>query len=270
MVVTITVNMKGGILINSHLVNEVEKVACMAGNLLKSNLGAILGTERKNDGEYVTKVDRESESLITKHLLELINCTCLGEEYGMNASASDYCWVIDPLDGTANFMNNYPAFAVSIGLLHAGEPVLGVVYDPNTDYMFSASKGNGAFLNGKPIQVNPRKALSDGSLVAIGGSKIFETDKALTFYPARIRRIGPTALHMCYVAAGFFDGCCEIYTKLWDIAGASCVLIEAGGLITDFDGAAVFPIEPTDAKLAIVATNKSTHTHHVKVVNGKL
>ena len=242
-----------------ELLDDVEQIVRQAGDSLKKTLHTALDIERKDDGSHVTREDKRVEKTLTRNLLELFDCGCMGEEFGLSTSDSDYCWVIDPIDGTANFMVGYPAFAVSVGLLHKGEPVLGVVYDPNTDYMFSASKDCGVTLNGRQIQVNKHEQLSDVSLFAIGGSKVFEQNDALNLRPARIRRIGPTTLHLCYVAAGFFDGCFEIYTKLWDIAGASCILLEAGGRITDRNQKDIFPIELTDSKLAVIASNSKVH-----------
>ena len=181
----------------------------------------------------------------------------------MSAVQSDNCWVTDPLDGTANYAARCPIFAVAIGLLHNGIPVLGVVFDPNTDRMFSATKDGGATLNGIPIHVNDREKLDPIGLFGFG-SPVLEILHPFIQKAGKGRSLGSAALHICSVASGYFDGSFDLYTKLWDIAAAAIILQEAGGSITQPSGAPLFPIAPDSSAyeghdVPFLATNGKIH-----------
>ena len=159
-------------------------------------------------------------------------------------SGGEFLWVVDPLDGTTNFAHGYPVFCVSVGLLEAGEPVAGVVYDPVREELFEAARGRGAFLNGRPIRVSECPALGEALLVT-GFPYDFQNvrDDTVDLFSRflhraqAVRRDGSAALDLCYVAAGRFDGFWERRLKPWDTAAAAAILREAGGLVTRFDGA---------------------------------
>jgi myo-inositol-1(or 4)-monophosphatase len=200
----------------------------------------------KGDVDLVTETDKRSEALVVGRLRrEFPEHRIVAEEgSGGAASASRYEWHVDPLDGTTNFAHGYPCFAVSIGLLLEGEPIVGVVFNPVSDELFSAMRGAGAFLNGKPIHVSAIDKLST-SLVATG----FPTHKRgdngnihyywqFTLRSHGVRRDGSAALDLCSVACGRFEAFWEFGLKSWDTAAGILLVQEAGGKVTDLSGGA--------------------------------
>jgi len=167
----------------------------------------------------------------------------LAEEKAQIENSSGFLWIIDPLDGTTNYAHGYPSFSVSIGLECAGDVIVGVVYDPMRDELFSAARGQGAFLNGNPIAVSRTDVLIR-SLLATG----FPYDRAvnkennLNYFNAlimasqEIRRSGSASLDLCALAAGRLDGYWELKLHPWDVAAGSLIVQEAGGELTDFSG----------------------------------
>ena len=226
----------------AEILKSVEGIAREAGDVLMGYYGEIHHIDYKGIGDIVTEADKASEKLITERLESRFpNHAILGEEFGMSAVRSDNCWVTDPLDGTANYAARCPIFAVAVGLLHNGAPVLGVVFDPNTDRMFSAAKDGGATLNGTPIRVNDREKLDPIGLFGFG-SPVLEMLHPFIQKCGKGRSLGSAALHICSVATGYFDGSLDFYTKLWDIAAAAVILQEAGGRMTHPSGAPLFPL----------------------------
>lgn len=190
-----------------------------------------------NEADIVTAADKASEAIIIKSIKHLYpSHSILSEEMGAEDHDSEYRWIIDPLDGTTNFSAGIPVFAVSIGIEHNGTPVVGVVYDPVLDELFTAVKGQGAFLNGTPIHVKENDRL-DRAVVSTG----FPVDKNVNpdnnlDNVARVlplvrgmRRLGSAAMDICYVAAGFIDAYWEMNLHDWDVAAALLILDEAGG-----------------------------------------
>lgn len=190
-----------------------------------------------NEADIVTVADKASEAIIVKSIKHLYpSHSILSEEMGAENHDSEYRWIIDPLDGTTNFSAGIPVFAVSIGIEHNGTPVVGVVYDPVLDELFTAVKGQGAFLNGTPIHVKENDRL-DRAVVSTG----FPVDKNVNpdnnlDNVARVlplvrgmRRLGSAAMDICYVAAGFIDAYWEMNLHDWDVAAALLILDEAGG-----------------------------------------
>lgn len=190
-----------------------------------------------NEADIVTAADKASEAIIVKSIKHLYpSHSILSEEMGAEDHDSEYRWIIDPLDGTTNFSAGIPVFAVSIGIEHNGTPVVGVVYDPVLDELFTAVKGQGAFLNGTPIHVKENDRL-DRAVVSTG----FPVDKNVNpdnnlDNVARVlplvrgmRRLGSAAMDICYVAAGFIDAYWEMNLHDWDVAAALLILDEAGG-----------------------------------------
>lgn len=190
-----------------------------------------------NEADIVTAADKASEAIIVKSIKHLYpSHSILSEEMGAENHDSEYRWVIDPLDGTTNFSAGIPIFAVSIGIEHNGTPIVGVVYDPVLDELFTAVKGQGAFLNGTPIHVKGNDRL-DRAVVSTG----FPVDKDVNpdnnlDNVARVlplvrgmRRLGSAAMDICYVAAGFTDAYWEMNLHEWDVAAALLILDEAGG-----------------------------------------
>ena len=209
------------------------------------NLGKLSREEinSKMRFDFVTKIDTASEELIVDMIrLAFPDHTFLAEESHRD-EGGDYRWIIDPLDGTTNYIHAVPIFSVSIALQIRGEMALGVVYDPTRDELFYGEKGGGAFLNGRPIHVSTIKN-PEAALLATGYP--FRVKHLLELYQhsfnrfftqvSGIRRAGSAALDLCYVACGRFDGFWELDLKPWDIAAAAVILGEAGGLLTDFAG----------------------------------
>ena len=255
----------------AEILKPVEEIAREAGDVLMDYYGEIRHIDYKGIGDIVTEADKAAEKLITERLESRFpDYATLGEEFGMSAVQSDNCWVTDPLDGTANYAARCPIFAVAIGLLHNGVPVLGVVFDPNTDRMFSAVKGGGTTLNGGSIRVNNREKLDPIGLFGFG-SPVLETLHPFIQKCGKGRSLGSAALHICSVATGYFDGSLDFYTKLWDIAAAAVILQEAGGSMTHPSGVPLFPLS-TDSSayqghnVPFLATNGKIHEECVNAL----
>ncbi len=212
-----------------------------------------LSLESKGVDGLVTKVDRYAEQLTIEALQENYpRHSFLGEEFGLQAGKgndADWCFIIDPLDGTHNFVHGVPHFCVSIAAQHKGVTEYGVVYDPVRDELFTASRGRGAKLNQRRLQVSERKEIA-GSFFTTGhpyermvegerksfAREHFEALTAVCEQGAQVRRTGSAALDLCYVAAGRFDGYFEMSIKPWDIAAGELIVREARGVIADHKG----------------------------------
>lgn len=235
-----------------------------AGRILRDHYGHTQQIKFKGEVDLVTEVDEASERLIVDRIhAHFPDHQILGEESGTGnspKSGSGYRWIIDPLDGTTNFAHGYPFFCVSIGVELDGVAQLGVVYTPILDELFVAELGAGAFLNGRRMVVSSTDRLIR-SLLATG----FNYDRALARanlpnwerlidQTQALRRDGSSALNLCYVAAGRFDGYWEIGLKPWDAAAGTLMVREAGGTVTDFSGEAHRLLDRT-----LLATNGVLH-----------
>ncbi|MCZ3063975.1 inositol monophosphatase [Acinetobacter baumannii] len=212
-----------------------------------------LQVEEKGIDGPVTRVDRYLEQLTIDTLRKSYkNHSFLGEEFGLQEGKghdADWCWVIDPLDGTQNFINGFPHFCISIAVQHKGVTQHGVIYDPVRDELFSASRGRGAVMNQRRIRVNVKDSL-ENTFLAVGhpyrakrageivsyAEQHFASLLAVTQAGAQIRRGGSAALDLAYVAAGRFDGFFELGLKPWDIAAGELIIKEAGGVVVDARG----------------------------------
>ena len=210
----------------------------------------LINVSTKGRRDFVTEVDRAAEAVIIETLSTAYpQHAFLAEESGASATAKDaeYTWIIDPLDGTTNFIHGFPQYAVSIGLRHRGQLSQAVVYDPTRNELFTATRGRGAFLNDRRIRVSRRDHLRD-CLVGTGfpfrdGSYLdtyLRMMKAMIQQTAGLRRPGAAALDLAYVAAGFYDGFWEVGLNPWDVAAGSLLVQEAGGLIGDLTGVGDF------------------------------
>jgi len=229
------------------MLNIAVKAARKAGSLINraSRDLDVLKVEIKRQNDFVTEVDRAAEAAIISVLREAYpNHAILAEESGVTKGSQDeFVWIIDPLDGTTNFIHGVPQFAVSIGLKHKGVITQGVVYDPAKNELFTATRGAGAFLNDKRIRVAKRDRIGD-ALIGTGFpfSKLELLDRYIAMFRkvtpncAGIRRPGAAALDLAYVAAGRFDGFWEMGLSPWDVAAGSLLIQEAGGLVGDFSG----------------------------------
>ena len=225
------------------------KAARMAGSVIIRHLprlGSIPVIE-KGRLDFATEVDRLAEAEIIRELKRAFpKHAFLAEESG-EIGKSKSVWVIDPLDGTHNYIRGIPHYSVSIALVEGGEALYGVVYDPVRDELFTAARGAGAFLNDRRIRVADRTGL-EGALLVTGfpyrQHRHLDPQLAMTGALLRqcedIRRTGSAALDLAYVAAGRFDGYWEIGLKPWDMAAGALLVREAGGLVTDFNGEKTF------------------------------
>ena len=225
--------------------NIAVRAARSAGNVIIRNLDRLdsLAIHTKDRNDFVTEVDQKAEQEIIYTLRKAFpDHGILAEESGLR-EGDDYQWIIDPLDGTTNFLHGFPQFAVSIALRHKGRLEHGVVYDPLRQELFTASRGAGAMLNDRRLRVTKRNSL-DGALLGTGfpfkSQQHLETylDMFRALFPntAGIRRPGSAALDLSYVAAGRLDGFWEIGLNIWDMAAGVLLIQEAGGLSSDFLG----------------------------------
>ncbi|MGQ0598282.1 inositol monophosphatase family protein [Aquabacterium sp.] len=230
------------------MLNIAIKAARAAGAIINR---ASLDIERltvvaKSHNDFVTEVDKAAEDVIIATILEAYpGHGILAEESGREHGAkhSDYVWIIDPLDGTTNFIHGFPVYAVSIALAFRGQVQQAVVYDPCRNDLFYASKGKGAYMNDRRIRVSKRTRMLE-SLIGTGFPfrkgdnfqrymKMFEE---VMVQCAGVRRPGAAALDLCYVAAGFYDAFFETGLSPWDVAAGSLMITEAGGLVGNFTG----------------------------------
>lgn len=224
--------------------------------------------EYKGDVDLVTETDKRSEAAIAGRIRKNFPDHAIVAEEGSEGAprGAKYCWYIDPLDGTTNFAHGYPCFAASIGLLENDVPIVGVVVNPMLDETFSAARGEGASLNGKPIRVSPTPKLS-ASLVATGfpthllkkKSGNIEYYWGFTLRSHGVRRDGSAALDLCTVACGRFEGFWEFGLNSWDTAAGMLIVREAGGTVTSLEGGEYRPGGPT-----ILATNGLVHEEMVQ------
>jgi len=253
------------------MIELAMEAALEAGRFLKMSVGKVKSVERKQGQEtnLVTEIDKMAEERIIRKIKKrYANHDFLGEESGSAQSQSEYKWIIDPLDGTTNFTHGLPIFCVSIGLEIKGELALGVVYDPNSEEMFTAQRGKGAFLNNRKITVSRTSKLIE-SLVVTGfpydvRQKADELVRHFNNFlkeAQAVRRLGSAALDLCYVAAGRFDGFWEVSLNPWDMAAGVLIVEEAGGRVTDLRG---FP--STIYKQQMLATNGLVHEQMVEVL----
>lgn len=227
------------------MLNIAVKAARRAGNLIHraaDNLDHLTVTKKSN-ADYVSEVDRAAERTIIQTILDVYPThAILAEESGAQGE-SEYLWIIDPLDGTTNFLHGFPQYAVSIALQHNGVLTQAVIYDPTKNDLFTATRGRGAFLNDRRIRVSKRGELAD-SLIGTGFpySKFDHLDaymgilKDMMQKTAGLRRPGSAALDLAYTAAGRYDGFFETGLKSWDIAAGCLLITEAGGLVSDLQG----------------------------------
>ena len=248
------------------------RAAREAGELLRANMGRRIEVSHKGPIDLVTEVDIASEKLIKSIIsTHYPRHAVLGEEAGLSgpADASDYRWIVDPLDGTTNYAHGYPCFCVSIAVEHKGEVEIGVVYDPTRDELFVAERGGGATLNSRKITVSETPALERSLLVT--GFPYNISLKQFTnlghFHDfslncQAVRRDGSAALDLCYVACGRFDGFWELALSAWDTAAGTLLVREAGGRTTNFSG------EPFDlSRPQCVASNGRVHDEMLAVLN---
>jgi myo-inositol-1(or 4)-monophosphatase len=230
------------------------KTICQNACLVAAEAGNFIRTERqhfqansvevKSFNQLVSYVDKTAEEILVKGLsIALPEAGFITEEETIATQNKEWMWVIDPLDGTTNFIHNLPVYSVSIGLLKNNKPMMGIVYEVNKDEMFYAWNGGGAFLNGQPISVKTNADLGK-SLLATGFpyydyqqmDAYLDTLKYFMKNTQGMRRMGSAAIDLAYTACGRFDAFFEYGLSPWDVAGGICLIEEAGGVIADFEG----------------------------------
>lgn len=227
------------------MLNTAVKAARRAGALINRASGDLdrIAVQDKSCNDFVTEIDRAAEAVIIDVLHEAYpRHAILAEESG-RTGASDYVWIIDPLDGTTNFLHGLPQYSVSIALAERGVLSQAVVYDPSRNELFTASRGSGAYLNDRRLRVSRRTRLK-GSLVGTGFPyrEFSHIDAYMAIFrdlvttTAGLRRPGSAALDLAYVASGRYDAFFEIGLKPWDIAAGALLITEAGGLVGDLEG----------------------------------
>jgi myo-inositol-1(or 4)-monophosphatase len=251
------------------------EVALEAGKYLKESVGNIrhIGHKDGQETNLVTEIDKQSEQMIMKKIKQVYpDHDFLGEETGGQNVKSEYRWIIDPLDGTVNFTHGLPLFCVSIGLEYQGTIQLGVVYNPISNELFTAERGKGAYLNSKRLQVTKTNKLIESMLVTGFPYNVQENpDHAIEHFTnflmeaQALRRLGSAALDICYVAAGRFEGFWEVNLHPWDVAAGVLILLEAGGVWTDFHGLPTSVYNPQ-----LLASNGSIHEEMIRVLKKSL
>lgn len=224
------------------------QAAQAGGKVLQSFWGKLENIQEKTPGNLVTEADTASERVVLDILqVAFPEHRILAEESGASGeSTSSYVWAVDPLDGTTNYAHHFPVFSVSIGLLFEGQPIVGVVFNPITDELFTAGLGLGAFLNGQPIRVSVVDELA-ASLLATGfaydRTKVKDNNYAefchFTQATQGVRRLGSAALDLAYVASGRFDGYWERGLSPWDMVAGIALVLEAGGQVSSYDQSAL-------------------------------
>ena len=228
------------------MLNIAVRAARAAGNIIVRNMDRLdrLNIVSKQNNDFVTEVDHKAEAAIIDTIRRSYpEHSFFAEESGHSDQVSDYQWIIDPLDGTTNFLHGFPQFAVSIALREKNRLEVAVIYDPVSQEMFTAERGGGALLNDKKIRVSGLRGL-DGALLATGFpytdqsylDTYLQTLKALMAPAAGIRRPGSAALDLAWTAAGRVDGFWEFNLNAWDIAAGVLLVREAGGMVTDLSG----------------------------------
>ena len=251
--------------LNSPQINLIIKACLKASRSLIRDFGEIenLQVSSKGPGDFVTSADKRTEKILIEELQKTHpEYGIITEETGIiNKSNIKNRWIIDPIDGTFNFMNGIPQFAISVGYEEENEIKCGVIFNPIMNEMFCAEKGNGAYLNNSRIRVSKKKKIED-SLIVTGGpkgsskikEKIFSEYINVSNNVANVRKFGSAALDIAYVACGRFDGYWQRELNYWDIAAGIIILKEAGGYIDFFEEDKNFPL-----KKNILASNSLIH-----------
>ena len=227
-------------------INVLEKICDKVSKVIIRDFGEVekLQVSRKGPGDFVTKTDKKVERIIIEELEKARpKYGFIAEESGERKNESEFNWVIDPIDGTSNFMHGIPHFAISIALEKNGEVISGIVCDPIKNETFYAEKGRGAYLNNRRIRVSSRKSLDEviglygcPPMIKIDGNKFFDQIKKASSQIHKLRNYGSAALDFAYVAAGRADFAWYDHLNYWDYAAGKIILLEAGGTITDFAG----------------------------------
>ena len=259
-------------MLQSALINVMVKAARRAGRSLKRDLGEIenLQVSLKGPANFVSLADKRAEQMLHDDLIKARpGYGFIGEEGGVRIGEDKtHTWIVDPLDGTTNFLHGIPQFAISIGLQREGTMIAGVIYNPANDELYTAERGKGSFLNDQRLRVAGRRRLDD-CVIACGLPHIGRGDHELSRREmteiqnkvAGLRRFGAAALDMAFVAAGRLDGYWERNLKPWDMAAGLIILREAGGIVSGIEG----DDDPLKSG-HVVCGNETIHAELVKIL----
>jgi myo-inositol-1(or 4)-monophosphatase len=260
-------------MIRSALMNVMVAAALKAGRGLKRDFGEVenLQVSMKGPGDFVSAADRKAEKVLVEELSKARpGYGFVLEESGkIEGTDKSHCWLIDPLDGTTNFLHGLPLFAVSIALLREGQIVAGLVHNPATGEIYAAEKGQGAYQENRRLRVSARRELRD-CLIGCGIPHLgkarehprFMAELAAVMSKAsNLRRLGAAALDLCFVASGSYDGFWERNLQPWDIAAGIIIVREAGGFVTDAEGGADML-----AKGSVCAGNEAVHRELLRLI----
>tara|TARA_B100001063_G_scaffold200676_1_gene193882 strand:+ start:108 stop:908 length:801 start_codon:yes stop_codon:yes gene_type:complete len=261
--------------LNSPQINLITRACMKASRFLIRDFGELenLQVSAKGPGDFVSSADKRTEKILIEELQRAHpEYGIITEETGIiNKANIKNRWIIDPIDGTMNFLNGIPQFAISVGYEEDNEIKCGVIFNPITNEMFCAEKGNGAYLNNSRIRVSNKKKLKDALLVTGGPNgvskikdKIYSEYIAVSNNVSNVRKFGSAALDIAYVACGRFDGYWQRELKYWDIAAGLIILKEAGGFIDFFEDDPSLPL-----KKNILASNSNIHEELRELINKK-
>lgn len=253
------------------MINKIIEIVREASKLMTADITI---EQKGNDSNYVTSADVKVQHYLEEHLPKLIpGSTFLGEEEGEQVVESEYIWVVDPIDGTSNFIRGLGASAISVGLVKDGKPYLGVIYEPYKDEIYWAERGKGAFLNGKPIHVSDRdfKHATMCSAASLYNKDLakpcFNIIEKVYFESDDFRRFGAAAIELAYLAAGRVELYFEIRLFPWDMAAGQVIIEEAGGVVEYLheDGL------PLDRPAGIIAANSRENFEKLReIVYGEI
>ena len=258
--------------LSSANINVMVKACRKAAKILIRDFGEIekLQVSLKGPGDYVTASDKKVEKILIEELQKARpDYSILSEEVGEIKNDESFRWIIDPIDGTSNFLHGIPHFAISVGLEHNNEIICGIVYDPIKDEMFVAEKGNGSYMNNQRMRVSSRSKLKD-CIIFSGGPRYSSEKKKEAFEEYKkfsskvniaIRKLGSASLDLAYVAAGRCDGFWQRELNYWDIAAGIILIKESGGFVTDFSGGNEYIENKT-----IIASNSKISTEMIEVL----
>lgn len=251
------------------LISAANDLARRGGRLALERLGKVQSS-RKADQTIVTDADLAVQELIVGAVAEQFpGHAVLGEEARHDKhplpspDRAEFCWVIDPIDGTRNYFRGYPSFCTAVALLQDGRPIIAAVYDPLLDRLYHGGAGRGAFVNGQPLQVKD-VPMHSNTLIGVPSGHTREMPPAVHLWMDRtnLRNTGSTSLHLAYVAAGWLDAAYAYECKIWDVSPGWLLVREAGAIITGADGAELFPTNPAAVagkNLPFLAAGRSLH-----------
>ena len=254
--------------------SNLERLARQVGELLHRGYEHEHQVDYKDVIDLVTEVDRQSEAFILGEIQRLFpGHQIVSEEIGLVPGRQVDQWYVDPLDGTTNYAHGIPIFTVSIAYARNGVVTLGVVYDPMRDELFAAERGQGAWCNGRRLQVSRVTEFQRSLLVTGFPYDAWSTPQNNLEYFGRftrmtqgVRRLGSAALDLCYVAAGRFDGFWELSLKPWDMAAGGLIAAEAGAIVTNLDGQSEYLTHPC----SLLAAPPSLHAKMLEILSGKV